>query len=92
MQRTRLLYIWQYYSKYTEELINKLNKGDTIGLQDIKHKYTIIELIFNFNKITMEKINFAFNFYIRKFVFIIIIIGNNIIIGIGNIINSSQNL
>ena len=64
MQRTRLLYISHYYSKHTEELINKLNKGDNIGEQDIKHKYTIINLIFNSNKITMEKIYFGFAFYI----------------------------
>ena len=45
-------------------LINKLNKSDNIGEQDIKHKFTIINLIFNSNKIIMEKINFGFAFYI----------------------------
>ena len=49
-------YIDHYYSKSTEEFINKINKGDAIFGK--KNKYTRINIYFKFNKITYEKIKY----------------------------------
>ena len=54
----KYFYINHYYSKSTEEFINKINKGDAVLSQNIKNKYFRINFYFRFNKITMEKINF----------------------------------
>ena len=54
----KYFYIDHYFCKSTEEYINKINKGDAIVGQNIKNKYTRINLYFKFNKISMAKINF----------------------------------
>ena len=52
----KYFYIDHYYSKSTEEFINKINKGDGIFSEDIQNKYNRIKIYFRFNKITKEKI------------------------------------
>ena len=54
----KYFYIDHYYSKSTEEFINKINKGDGIFSESIQNKYKRIYFYFRFNKITMDKINF----------------------------------
>ena len=54
----KYFYIDHYYSKSTEEFINKINRGSGLRGKDIKKKYAKIKLYFRFNKITMEKIKF----------------------------------
>ena len=49
-------YIDHYYSKSTEEFINKINKGDAIFGK--KNKYLRMNFYFQFNKITYEKIKY----------------------------------
>ena len=49
-------YIDHYYSKSTEEFINKINKGDAIFGK--KNKDLRINIYFRFNKITYEKIKY----------------------------------
>ena len=51
-------YINHYYSKSTEEFINKVNKGDAVFGNKKKNKYSRINFYFKFNKITYEKIKF----------------------------------
>lgn len=51
-------YIDHYCFKSTEEYINKINKGDAIFGKNIKTMMHKIKLYFNYNKITLEKIEF----------------------------------
>ena len=51
-------YIDHYYSKSTEEFINKIKKGDAVFGNKIKNKYCRIKYYFKFNKLTYEKIKF----------------------------------
>ena len=51
-------YIDHYYSKSTEEFINKIMKGDGIFGFNTKYKIGKIKIYFSYNKITKEKINF----------------------------------
>ena len=53
----KYFYIDHYYSKSTEEFINKINRGSGTRGQNIKKKYGRIQNYFIFNKITEEKIN-----------------------------------
>ena len=50
-------YIDHFYSKSTEEFINKINKGDCGFGDNIKNMYGRINFYFKRNKITYEKIN-----------------------------------
>jgi hypothetical protein len=50
-------YIDHFYSKSTEEFINKIKKGDCIFGDNIKNIYPRINFYFARNKITLEKIN-----------------------------------
>ena len=54
----KYFYIDHFYSKSTEEFINKINKGDAAYYQNIQNKYIRIKFYFRFNKITKEKMNF----------------------------------
>ena len=54
-------YIDHYYSKSTEEFINKLNKGDAYFKDDIKNILYRIKYYFQINKITEKKIEFIEN-------------------------------
>ena len=54
----QIINIDHYFSKSTEEFINKINKGDAIYGQNNQNKYKRINDYFRFNKITMEKINY----------------------------------
>lgn len=51
-------YIDHYCFKSTEEYINKINKGDAIFGKNKKIMMHKIKLYFNYNKITLEKIQF----------------------------------
>ena len=51
-------YIDHYCFKSTEEYINKINKGDGIYGNNLKNKFHKIDLYFEYNKITAEKINY----------------------------------
>lgn len=51
-------YIDHYCFKSTEEYINKLNKGDGIFGYNNSIRMHKINLYFNYNKLTLEKINF----------------------------------
>lgn len=51
-------YIDHYCFKSTEEYINKINKGDAIFGKNNKTMMHKIKLYFNYNKITLEKIEF----------------------------------
>ena len=51
-------YIDHYYSKSTEEFINKINRGGGVLYNSTRNKYLRLNLYFRFNKITMEKINY----------------------------------
>ena len=50
-------YIDHYYSKSTEEFVNKLMRGG--GVHGVERHYTkkIINVYFNLNNITLDKIN-----------------------------------
>jgi hypothetical protein len=54
-------YIDHYCFKSTEEYINKINKGDGVFGYNERIKMHKINLYFNYNKITLEKINFIEN-------------------------------
>ena len=54
-------YIDHYYSKSTEEFINKINKGDGVFGYNVTNKYERIYIYFLFNKISREKINLIAN-------------------------------
>ena len=54
-------YIDHYYSKSTEEFINKLNKGDAYFKDDIKNILNRISYYFYINEITEKKIEFIEN-------------------------------
>ena len=51
-------YIDHYYTKSTEEFINKINRGSAIFGDRDSAKYAKINFYFSINKITLEKINF----------------------------------
>ena len=51
-------YIDHYYSKSTEEFINKIKKGDAGFGFNNRFKYLRLNIYFRFNKITLEKIKF----------------------------------
>ena len=51
-------YIDHFYSKSTEEFVNKIKKGDAGFGFNNRFKYGRINIYFRFNKITLEKINF----------------------------------
>jgi len=51
-------YIDHYCFKSTEEYINKINKGDGIFGYNNKIRMHKINLYFNYNKLTLEKINY----------------------------------
>ena len=54
-------YIDHYQFKSTEELINKLNKGDCLLGDNNEYKYQKIFTYFYFNEITLDKINLIEN-------------------------------
>ena len=57
-----LRYIDHYWSKSTEEFVNKINRGDVIkGHRDNKYNKDRIEIYFTYNKITEAKINYIEN-------------------------------
>ena len=51
-------YIDHYYSKSTQEFINKLMRGSAVHGFDIIHKLMRIDVYFGINKITLNKINY----------------------------------
>ena len=54
----KYFYINHYYSKSTEEFINKLMRGSAVHGFDINHKLKRIDVYFSLNDITFEKINY----------------------------------
>ena len=63
-------YIDHYYTKSTEEFINKLNRGGGIHGTDINFKQGRINIYFQLNDITLEKIVYIENktkFNLSKF-------------------------
>ena len=50
-------YIDHFYSKSTEEFINKINKGDGVCGDNINNIYNRINFYFKRNKVTLKKIN-----------------------------------
>ena len=54
-------YIDHFYSKSTEEFINKLNKGDIIFGNEYNWNMAKVKTYFGYNKITLEKINLIEN-------------------------------
>ena len=57
-EKFKKYYIDHYCFKSTEEYINKINKGDGIFGYNNKIKMHKINLYFNYNKISVEKINY----------------------------------
>ena len=51
-------YIVHYYSKSTEEFINKLMRGSAVHGNDITHMIKRIEVYFALNEITLQKIEY----------------------------------
>ena len=55
-------YIDHYWSKSTEEFVNKLMKGDVIlGYKTKQNNLNRIKMYFTYNKITKEKLNYIEN-------------------------------
>ena len=55
-------YIDHYWSKSTEEFVNKLLRGDAIlGFNNISNNLRRISMYFSINNITLEKINYIEN-------------------------------
>jgi hypothetical protein len=50
-------YIDHFYTKSTEEFINKINKGDAVFGEDKNNIYSKIKFYFEINKLNLEKIN-----------------------------------
>lgn len=51
-------YIDHYYSKSTEEFVNKLMRGSAVHGFDLNHKMKRIDVYFSINEVTLDKIDY----------------------------------
>jgi hypothetical protein len=54
-------YIDHYYSKSTEEFINKIMRGSAVHGFNMNHKKRRIDVYFSINEVTLKKIEFIEN-------------------------------